>query len=77
LFPPQHVKAYVRGNKNDYNDARAIAEATRVPDMRFVEVKTVEQQDEVVKRKRTPHWPVGHSSQTGGYSEPNRPPIPT
>lgn len=45
LIAPQHVKAYVRGNKNDYNDARAIAEAVRVPDMRFVEVKSVEQQD--------------------------------
>jgi transposase len=39
LIPPQHVKAYVRGNKNDYN------EAARRPDMRFVAVKTVEQQD--------------------------------
>jgi len=45
LISPQHVKAYVRGNKNDYNDARAIAEAVRVADMRFVAVKTVEQQD--------------------------------
>ena len=27
LIPAQYVKAYVRGNKNDYNDARAIAEA--------------------------------------------------
>jgi transposase len=45
LIPPQYVKAYVRGNKNDYNDARAIAEAVRRPDIRFVEVKTVEQQD--------------------------------
>ena len=45
LIPPQHVKAYVRGNKNDYNDARAIAEAVQRPDMRFVGVKTVEQQD--------------------------------
>ncbi len=27
LIPPQHVRAYVRGNKNDYNDALAIAEA--------------------------------------------------
>jgi transposase len=45
LIPPQHVKAYVRGNKNDYNDARAIAEAARRPDMRFVAVKTVQQQD--------------------------------
>jgi transposase len=45
LIAPQHVKAYVRGQKNDYNDARAIAEAVRVPDMRFVAIKRVEQQD--------------------------------
>lgn len=45
LIPPQHVKAYVRGDKNDYNDARAIAEAARRPDMRFVAVKSVGQQD--------------------------------
>lgn len=45
LIPPQYVKAYVRGQKNDYNDARAIAEAARVPGMRLVAVKSVEQQD--------------------------------
>ncbi len=45
LIAPQHVKAYVRGNKNDYNDARGIAEAVCRPDMRFVAVKTVEEQD--------------------------------
>lgn len=45
LIPPQYVKAYLRGQKNDTNDARAIAEAVRVPSMRFVTVKTVEQQD--------------------------------
>lgn len=45
LLPPQHVKAYVRGNKNDYNDALAIAEAVVRPQMRFAAVKTVEQQD--------------------------------
>ena len=45
LIPPQHVKAYVRGNKTDYHDARAIAEAVRRPDMRFVAVKTPAQQD--------------------------------
>ena len=33
LIPPQHVKAYVRGNKSDYNDARAIAEAAVRPDL--------------------------------------------
>lgn len=45
LIPAQYVKAYVRGNKHDYNDARAIAEAVCRPEMRFVAVKTVEQQD--------------------------------
>jgi len=45
LIPPQYVKPYVRGNKNDYNDALAIAEAVIRPEMRFVAVKTPEQQD--------------------------------
>jgi len=44
LLPAQHVKAYVRGNKNDYNDALAIAEASRVPEIREVSPKTIEQQ---------------------------------
>jgi transposase len=44
LLPAQHVKAYVRGNKNDYNDALAIAEASRVPEIREVAAKTIEQQ---------------------------------
>ena len=45
LIPPQYVKGYRRGQKNDTNDARAIAEAARVPGMRTVTVKTVAQQD--------------------------------
>ncbi|NTU65011.1 MAG: IS110 family transposase [Chloroflexi bacterium] len=45
LIPPQYVKAYLRGQKNDYNDARAIGEAVRAPQMRFVAAKTVSQQD--------------------------------
>jgi transposase len=45
LIPPQHVKAYLRGNKNDYNDARAIAEAAVRADLRAVPIKRVEQQD--------------------------------
>ena len=40
-----HVKPYVRGNKNDYNDALAISEAVVNPEMRFVPVKTTERQD--------------------------------
>jgi transposase len=45
LMAPQHVKAYVKGNKNDANDAEAICEAVGRPNMRFVTVKSVEQQD--------------------------------
>ena len=45
LIPAQYVKAYVHGNKNDYNDALAISEAVTRPHLRFVSVKTPEQQD--------------------------------
>ena len=45
LIAPQYVKPYVKGNKNDYNDAEAIAEAAQRPNMRFVPIKTQEQQD--------------------------------
>lgn len=45
LVPAQHVKPFVRGNKNDANDAVAIGEASRRPKMKFVPVKTLEQQD--------------------------------
>jgi transposase len=42
---PQFVKPYVKGNKNDTNDAEAICEAVSRPNMRFVTIKTVAQQD--------------------------------
>lgn len=45
LIPAQHVKPFLRGNKNDTNDALAIAEAARRPKLRFVPVKTCQQQD--------------------------------
>jgi transposase len=44
LMPPQYVKAYVKRNKNDAADAEAICEAVRRPSMRFVPVKSAEQQ---------------------------------
>jgi transposase len=46
LLPPQHVKGYLRGQKNDYNDAQAIAEACQHGAIRPVQIKAVEQQDE-------------------------------
>lgn len=45
LVSPQYVKPFVKGNKNDANDAEAIAEAASRPQMRFVPHKSVEQQD--------------------------------
>jgi transposase len=44
LLPPQRVKPYVARNKNDAADAEAICEAMSRPRMRFVPVKTAEQQ---------------------------------
>jgi transposase len=45
LMAPQFVKPYVKSQKNDGNDAEAIAEAVTRPSMRYVPQKTVEQQD--------------------------------
>jgi transposase len=45
LMPPQFVKAYVKTNKNDARDAEAICEAVRRPNMRFVAIKTIAQQE--------------------------------
>lgn len=45
LVAPQHVKAFVRGQKNDYNDAAAIAEAVNQASMHFVPVKSAAQLD--------------------------------
>ena len=44
LIPPVCVKAYVKRSKNDAADAAAICEAVTRPSMRFVPVKTEEQQ---------------------------------
>jgi transposase len=44
LMAPQFVKPYVKTNKNDARDAEGICEAVGRPSMRFVPVKTVEQQ---------------------------------
>lgn len=45
LIPAQHVTPFVRGNKNDKNDVLAIYEASFRPGIRFVPIKTEEQQE--------------------------------
>ncbi|NIP17542.1 MAG: IS110 family transposase [Xanthomonadales bacterium] len=61
LMPPHYVKPYVKRGKNDAADAAAIAEAVTRPTMRFVAVKSIEQQSilmvhrtrELLVRQRT------------------------
>jgi transposase len=45
VISPQYVKPFVKGNKNDGNDAEALCEAAQGPNMRYVPLRTVEQQD--------------------------------
>ena len=43
ILPAQFVKPYLKANKNDFNDAAAIAEAAGRASMRYVPLKTTEQ----------------------------------
>src|SRR6185503_126615 len=43
LMPAKYVRPYSKGQKNDFNDAEAIAEAVQRPTMKFVATKTAEQ----------------------------------
>ena len=45
LLPAQYVKPFLKGHKNDYRDAEAIAEAVQRPTMRPVPLKSAEQLD--------------------------------
>jgi transposase len=51
LMPPAYVKAYVKRNKNDAADAEAICEAVRRPTMRFVRIKSAEQQGQLMQHR--------------------------
>ena len=51
LMPPHYVKPYVKRGKNDATDAAAICEAVTRPTMRFVSVKSTEQQSVLMLRR--------------------------
>lgn len=51
LIPPQHVKVFLVGNKNDYNDALAISVASKQHHIKSVCIKSVEQQDNQAQHK--------------------------
>jgi transposase len=48
LIAPRYVKPFVKRHKNDANDAEAIVEAAQRPTMRFVDVKTKDQQERAI-----------------------------
>ncbi|WP_198144812.1 IS110 family transposase, partial [Pseudorhodobacter aquimaris] len=52
LIPPVYVKPFVKRQKNDANDAEAIAEAASRPTMRYVSVKSAEQQAQCMVCRR-------------------------
>ncbi len=56
LVPAQHVTPFVRGNKSDHNDALAIAEAANRPGIRFVPIKTIEQQEIIAMHRLRQRW---------------------
>jgi len=45
LMPAKYVRPYSKGQKNDFRDAEAIAEAVQRPTMKFVATKTIDQLD--------------------------------
>lgn len=51
LMPPAYVKPYVRRQKNDASDAAAIAEAATRPSMRFVPVRSLDNQAELMRHR--------------------------
>ena len=80
LIPPQYVKPYVKRQKNDASDAEAIAEAASRPSMRFVAVKSPEQQGQAMvlkvrdlltaQRTQTINALRGHLSEHGIVNRP-------
>ena len=64
LMPPAYVKPYVKTQKNDEADAEAICEAVTRPNMRFAEVKTIDQQSVLVLH-RTRTMLIKHRTRMG------------
>ena len=86
LIPPAHVKPYVRRNKNDQVDAAAIYEAMSRPGQRFVPVRSIDNQAELMRHRarellagqrtatlnarRGGIWPISASSRRRASSTP-------
>ena len=70
MIPAQYVKPFLKGHKNDYRDAEAIAEAVQRPTMHSVAIKTPEQMDLLAlhrARSRLVSQRTGVSNQIRGF----------
>jgi len=66
LVPGQFVKPFLKGQKNDFRDAEAVAEAVQRPTMRFVPTKSVDQLDlQALHRVRSRHSALPSSTRSG------------
>ena len=63
LMAPSFVKPYVKTNKNDRNDAEAICEAVERPNMRFVPLKSAEQQALLALHRARSGWVKARTAQ--------------
>jgi len=63
LMAPQYVKPYVKTNKHDVADAEAICEAVARPNMRFVAIKTAEQQALLAVHRARQSWVKARTAQ--------------
>src|SRR3954468_10938019 len=72
LIPAQYVKPFLKGHKNDYRDAEAIAEAVQRPTMRFVPLKSGEQL-ELQAPHRVRSRPAGRPAHGGDQPDPRLP----
>ena len=55
-FPEMAEQPFLKGHKNDYRDAEAIAEAVQRPTMQFVSIKTPEQMDLLALHRVRSRW---------------------
>ena len=60
LMPAKYVRPYSKGQKNDFRDAEAIAEAVQRPTMKFVTTKTTDQLDLQALHRGVSDWSATH-----------------
>ena len=72
LIPAQYVKPFLKGHKNDYRDAEAIAEAMQRPTMTFVTIKTPAQMDLLALHRVRSSCQLAHRRNQSNKRVPHR-----